>query len=179
MKALNEPTVAVLSRMMAKFREQMEKGEKTPYDTLVEKREELHPECGPGEWPEEAREPAVEALGVFVAVNLGGMLSVVMNELQDAGKDLVRGDDHAKKSAFELAQSMGFIETVFKTWFESVDIAAIAEAMFEAGEEAEKTRATKKDDPADDPAAAKAKKVQEKASTLIDELMARYKPSNN
>jgi hypothetical protein len=175
MKALNEPTVAILSKMMEKFREQLEKGEKTPYDTLVEKRAELHPECGPGEWPEEAREPAVEALGIFVAVNLGGMLSVVMNEIGDAGKDLVRGDDHAKKSAFELAQSMGFIETVFKTWFESIDVEAIAEAMFEAGEAAEKKRATTKDDPA----AAKAKKVQEKASTLIDELMARYKPSNN
>lgn len=174
MKALNEPTAAVLNKMLEKFKSEMAEGKKTPYDTLVEKRKELHPECGPGEWPEEAREPAIEALGVFIAVNVGGMLSVVMSELNDAGKGLVRGDDNAKKAAFELAQSMGFIETVFKTWFETVDIQAIAEAIFEAGEEAEKKKAS-----GAAPESTKAKKVKDTASTLIDELMARYKPSNN
>lgn len=167
MQALNQPTAIVLGKMIERFKTELVEGKKTPYDTLVEKRKELHPECGPGEWPEEAREPAIEAMAMWVAVQLGGMLAMVINEINDAGRGLVRGDEAAKKAAFELAQSMGFIETVFKTWFETIDVQAIAEGLFEAGEEAEKNP-TKP-----------AKKAEKNASSLIDELMAKYKASNN
>lgn len=169
MKALNEPTAVVLSRMLERFKIELAEGKQSAYAEMVKKRQELHPECGPGEWPEESREAAIEAMAIWVAVQLGGMLSMVMNELNDAGRSLVRGDEDAQKKAFELAQSMGFIETVFKTWFETIDIPAIAEGLFEAGEEAEKNP----------PAPPKGEKKKDNASSLIDELMAKYKPSNN
>jgi len=167
MQALNAPTAIVLSKFKEKITADMETGKETPYDKLVETRQKLHPECGPGEWPEEAREKAMEAMALFVIMNLGAMVMTVAKEIDDAAKALVRGDEAAKKAAFDLAESQGFIEAVFKTWLDAVDIAAVAEGLFEAGEESEKA-----------PKAPKPKK-KDTASTLIDELMAKIRPSNN
>jgi len=165
MKALNSATEVILRRFKEKCDNDIAEGKKTLYSAVIEKKKELHPECAPGEWPEEAREQAIEALGMWAAVHVGDMLAAVMNELNDLGRTaLATGDVEAKKAAVEVAGSMGFIETVFRTWFDSVDIEAVAEGLFDAGVEHEKNPVTPK---------------KKSATSLIDELMAKYRPSNN
>ena len=161
MKALNAPTTATMQAIVGRFKDELLAGEQTEYAKLAEKRAELYPACWPGEWPEEAREPAIAALTVLYAVRIVGMCQTVTDEIADVAKVASETSE-----AREVQASMGFIQTVFHTWFESIDVSAIAEAVFEAGCEHERAAATM-------PAKNK------NASTLIDELLAKYRPSNN
>lgn len=168
MRALNASTEVIIRRFKERILEDVTAGKPNPLSELNKKKHELHPDAAPGEWPETARTEATEALEMWTVVQLAGMLTCVVKELNDVGSACIGTTDPKIIAALrELATSMGFIETVFKTWFDTVDVAAVADALFEAAVEVEKNPPQPK------------KEKKKTASSLIDELLAKYKPSNN
>jgi len=163
-KSKNQPTQIMLDKLVERFTAMQQAGEKTPYTTLTEARDQMYPNTK--EWCESSRRAALQALAEWVGVSIMGMLSIVRTEIATAGKNLAEtSNPEPQKLGTELSQSLGFIEAVFLSWYSQIDFQLIAEELFNACEAAEKNPAEP------------APKLN---MSLMEELVAKYKkPSAN
>jgi len=134
MKAVNAQTQFLLEKLRTKQREAAEAGDPlpSPFTALDKGRKALG-----REWDESTKRLAIEALAMWIVSLVAGMLTSTMNEIAEVGRFAANSDDEgAKKAAYELAGSMGFVETVMTLFAEALDFEYIAEQFFEDGRKA-------------------------------------------
>jgi len=103
--------------------------EKHPYSGIVEA---LH-HLGYTAWDDERRQPAIEALELWVLNMLASAACEALNEINVLGSAAAAAGGAAAAAAEELRTSMGFVELMAKSFVSGIDVRHIAEAMFEHG----------------------------------------------
>lgn len=134
MKAVNAQTQFLLEKMRTKQREAAEAGNplSSPFEALDKGRRMLG-----REWDETTKRLAIEALAMWVVSLVAGILTNTMNEIAEVGRFAANSEDAVgKKAAYELAGSMGFVESVMKMFAEQIDFEYVAEQLFEDGQKA-------------------------------------------
>ena len=168
MERNSAPTMSVSKVICQKMRDDLCAGEETPWTHIAETKRKLHPEQDILSWDEDDKEAAVMSLALWISVQVVGMAKTVEGEVREAA-DALKG----QKVGDDVAASMGFLSNVLKTWVQEVDANAIAEQVFDTCVEFERER----DNP--DPQVSREAAKKEKASQLLDELLAKCKPSDN
>jgi hypothetical protein len=80
---------------------------------------------------------------MWVVSLVAGMLTSTMNEIAEVGRFAANSESkEGKKAAYELAGSMGFVESVMKLFAEGIDFEYVAEQMFEDGQKAAESETT-------------------------------------
>lgn len=179
MKAVNEPTRITLERFKTKAKELP--WDTHPYAMVLESRNRV----GQNEWDEEHRNGAISAIAMWATMIVGKSTVQTLNEILGLMRIAAEtGNEEHKKAAEEMAASMHFLETIFQSFIKEIDMAYIAEQMFEDGMRVEKERA-------EEFAAAEAAKakVAKKADTPVADTSAkqplsgtlhrRWEPSQN
>lgn len=173
MKAVNDATKITLDRFRKKAEELP--WESHPYVEVLECRNKL----GVSEWNDEHRKNAVVAITLWTVMILGKSGVAVLNEIVALMRiaDESENEEH-KKAAQNMNSSMEFIETIFKTFMQSVDVEFIAEQLFEDGLRREKER----NEEFAAAEAAKAKVAKQKsplAKPVSGTIHRRWEPSQN
>lgn len=151
MKQVNEATQNTLDNFRRKAADLPPSAH--PYVTMRQALTKL----GEPEWNEENRTGAINAMAMWVMSIVGNSVVTTLNEIVDLMRIAAgTGDEEHKKAADEMASSMTFAESVFKTYLSTIDTQYVAEQLFEDGLKAEKERL-------EEEAAAEAAKAKVKA----------------
>lgn len=151
MKQVNEATQNTLDNFRRKAAELPQSAH--PYFTMREGLTKL----GETEWDEDNRRGAINAMAMWVMSIVGNSVVVTLNEIIALMRIAVETENEEnKKAAEEMASSMTFAESVFKTYLSTIDAQYVAEQLFEDGLKAEKERIAEE-------AAAEAAKAKVKA----------------
>lgn len=137
---------------------------------------------GKTEWDEEHKTEALHALAMWVTTIVGNSAATTLNEIVALMRIAVEtGDEEHKKTADEMASSMNFVESVFRTFMSAIDFEYVAEQLFADGEKIAKERA--EEEAAAEAAKAKVKAfaAQNAAATAPKSgtVHTRYQPSAN
>lgn len=176
MNAVNEATRMTLEKFKLKLKTAEEAKEQTLFEALREKRDEVCRDQGrEPAWYPDLKEQAEEALKVWAAVEMGGLGSAVLDEIRQAGEVLQQQEEHSELGE-EVVKSGGFLSFVMAMWFSEVDFEYIGQQLYAHFVEAAEAEANAPEPAAPPDAEAEAKA---KCQQIIDDLMARYRPSQN
>lgn len=151
MKQVNDATANTLENFRRKAKDLPFSAH--PYSGMKEALTRL----GKTEWDDEHRKSAIGAMIMWVMGIVGNSIASTLNEVVALMRIAAEtGDEEHKKAAEEMASSMSFAESVFKSFMGSLDFEHIAEQLFEDGLQIEKERA-------EEAAAAEAAKAKVKA----------------
>lgn len=174
MNAVNEATRMTLEKFKLKLKISEEAQEQTLFAALCEKRDEVCRDQGrEPAWYPDLKKQAEEALEVWAAVEMGGLGAGVLEEIRQAGEVLQQQEEHSELGE-EVVKSGGFLSFVMAMWFSEVDFEYIGQQLYAHFIEDAEANAPAPAAPPSAEAEAKAKCQQ-----IIDDLMARYRPSQN
>ena len=136
MKAVNDATANTLENFRRKASELP--FDSHPYAAALSGRKKL----GLSEWTEEARGHALAAMAMWITTIVGQSIVNVLNEMVALMRIAVETEtEEHKKAADDMASSMTFVESVFKSFMKAIDFEHVAEQLFADGERIEKERA--------------------------------------
>lgn len=172
MKAVNEATQNTLEQFRKKAGEIP--FDAHPYALALEGRKKL----GLSEWTEEHRNDATAAMALWVTMIIGKSIANTLNEIVALMRIATETEtEENKKAAEDMASSMTFVENVFRSFMNAIDMQHVAEQLFADGEKMEKERA--EEFAAAEAAKAKVAKAKEQPQPLSGTVHRRWEPSQN
>jgi hypothetical protein len=125
MKSVNKATAMMLDRFRGRMRQRVEQGAENPLTEMDGLRQSR------GQAWADAREPATEALRLWLIATIGNCMLNVLREIAAVAASAEDAGKQGKAAAYELSRSWEFLQHVFGSWLEHVDVEYIAEVLID------------------------------------------------